>query len=192
MRRTLPRSAALLVGIWSVPAGFFSTGVGAQAPAPSEPRPVGAYTGVVPGMTNPPPMRPANPRPAVVTWPGFQSRPDGASRVFVQTSAPVRTEIVRQGSAHVLLLRDCSVGLRNHRRPLETQYFETPVLRVHLERRGRDVAVVMQMRAEATPTVSASTGPDGLHYVYVEFPAGRWLPDTTRGERQPAAMPAGG
>jgi hypothetical protein len=141
------------------------------------PHEVGHYAGVVPGMSNRPPAMPSGRRAnRLVTWPGFQARADGASRFFVQTTNAVAPALQTSQGRAVVLLPNVRIHLRNNRRPLETRFFNTPVSRARVERRGRNVAFILDLRADVTPTVSTDVGPDGLHFVYVEFPGGNFLP----------------
>jgi hypothetical protein len=160
---------------------FVPVTVGAQEP----PRAASGYGGVSPGSGNPPPAqgRLAGPRRArraasvVLTWPGFQMQPDGSSRFFVQSSGPVETEIRESGERLEIVFRNATIHLRNSALWLETRHFETPVERARLERRGRDMVLVMHRRALVAPRVSTGAGADPtFQYVYVDFPAGQYRP----------------
>jgi len=133
------------------------------------------YPGVRPGTGSPPASRRARPsgRIRLITWPGFEAQPDGSSRFFVQLSGPVRYETSQSEGRFEVLLRGVRIHLRNNGRPLETRFFETPVLRARLARRGRDVAFVFELRGPATPSVHAEVGEGGYHFLYVDFPAGQ-------------------
>jgi len=78
-----------------------------------------------------------------------------------------------QGRIEVVVLA-ARIHMRNNRRPLETRFFATPVRRARLRPRGRNVALVLEMRAAIDPQVSDTTGADGFHFVRVDFPAGDW------------------
>lgn len=144
----------------------------------AQPHELGHYAGVIPGESHPPPAmrRRRRGRNQLVTWPGFQPRPDGASRFFVQTTSAVQPQLQRQDNRVLVVLPGVAIHLRNNRRPLETRFFNTPVTRAHVERRGRNAVLVLEMRADITPTVSTDVGPDGYHFVYIEFPNGSFLP----------------
>jgi hypothetical protein len=145
------------------------------------PRAVGEYAGVAPGTGHLPPRAPrADAR--LLTWPGFQARPDGASRFFLQTTQPVTHRVSTEGNRVVVILENLGIHLRNNRRPLETRYFNTPVTRAHVARRGRDVALVLEMRSAMTPVVSVQPAEGSYHYVFVEFPSGDYLPPELRTE----------
>ena len=149
------------------------------------------YDGVSPGSSNVPPRAPdpGGAGPLLMTWPGFQQRPDGASRFFLQTTGPVQVEQKNEDGRFVLLLKNTRLHLRNNRRPLETRYFNTPVSSARIERRGRDLAFVLSLRGQVTPMVSTQQGAGGYNFILLEFPAGSYLPDELRTERdQPANM----
>lgn len=158
-------------------------------------RPVGEYAGVEPGEAQPPPAlgrvarrRARPPRPSsILTWPGFTPQPDGGSRFFVQTTDPVMPEVSVEAGRVVLLFRNTRIHLRNSARWLETRFFDTPVARARLERRGRDMAFVLYLRAAATPRISTEPAPGAaFHYVYVDFPPGRYAPVQTVPSPPPA------
>jgi hypothetical protein len=166
---------------------------GAQPPvtATTPPHPLSEYGGVTPGSSNPPPRvgtlrarghttgRGAHARPnEIISWPGFQMQPSGGSRFFVQTTGPVTTEIHPSSGRVEIVFHDTAIHLVNSRRWLETQYFETPVVRARLERRRRDMVLVMQLRAAVTPMVSTGADPTGFTFTYIDFAAGHYLPET--------------
>lgn len=142
------------------------------APPDAAPRP---YQGVVPGEG----QTPAHARPRgsaqLLTWPGFQMRPDGASRFFLQLSKAAETSSRQSPGRFEVTVSGAKVRERNNLRPLETRYFNTPVRRAQVERRKGSLAFVIELRADVTPTVHSETGADGLHYLFVEFPPGEYL-----------------
>jgi hypothetical protein len=163
------------------------------------------YEGVSPGTGNPPPAaarlerrRGRRARAAILTWPGFQPMESGASRFFVQTTGPVTTSLRVTGERVEVIFRNTGIHLSNSARWLETRHFNTPVLRARLERRGRDMVLVMQLRragqgaaTSGAPRISdvPGEGGTGFHFTYVDFEAGSWLPP----EPEPAlaATPGG-
>ncbi len=181
------------------------------APA-ATPRPVGVYAGVEPGEAQPPPAYRRASRRArrggrdvILTWPGFTPLGDGGSRFFVQTTQAQVPELRVEEGRVVLLFRNCGIHVRNSARWLETRFFNTPVLRARLERRRRDMALVLQMRPGVTaqPRVTTAAAPGGnFHYVYVDFSPGDYAPVITPapaqvrpapgqpGQGQPPAAPA--
>src|SRR5688500_5011931 len=105
------------------------------------PHELGHYAGVVPGQTNRPPAMPrdVSRRPnRIVTWPGFQARADGASRFFVQTTSAVQPSTSTTPGRVTITLPNVRIHLSNNHRPLETRFFNTPVARARVQRRGRN------------------------------------------------------
>jgi hypothetical protein len=90
----------------------------------------------------------------------------------------VRTEIHPSAGRVEIVFHDTTVHLANSRRWLETQYFETPVVRARLERRRHDMVLVMELRAAVTPTLSTGPDPAGFTFTYIDFAGGHYLPDT--------------
>ena len=106
----------------------------------------------------------------MLTWPGFMMRKEGGSRFFVQTSRPVEITTHESEGRFELVLRNTRVHLKNNFRPLETEFFDTPVTRATIQRRGKkDLVMVLEMRTQATPTVTQEKGKDGFNYVFVDF-----------------------
>lgn len=105
-------------------------------------------------------------------------QPSGGSRFFVQTTGPVTTEVHPSSGRVEIVFHDATVHLANSRRWLETQYFETPVTRARLERRGRDMVLVMHLRAAVTPVLTTGADPSGFTFTYIDFASGHYLPDT--------------
>lgn len=173
----------------------------AQDAAPAiAPRPVGVYDGVEPGEAQPPPAydrvihrtRARARRGVILTWPGFSPLGDGGSRFFVQTVQPTQPEMRVEEGRVVILFHDTTIHLRNSGRWLETRFFNTPVLRARLERRRRDMALVLTMRASAVPRISSEAAPGGnFYYVYIDFPPGDYAPVVSAvPDSQPPAAPA--
>jgi len=159
-------------------------------------RPTGAsaersrYRGVSPeaGVTPPKASRSKRAKRPLITWPGFQARRDGASRVFIQTSEPVQPETRSGEGTFVLRFANTGVHLRTNRLPIETRYFDTPVTRIRVVRFRRDVEVVLELRAAVTPEVRTLQDANGFHYVVAEFPSGKFLQEEDRA--RPAAPKA--
>ncbi|MBI2892399.1 MAG: hypothetical protein HYY06_02530 [Deltaproteobacteria bacterium] len=148
-----------------------------------------AYQGVTPGTPNPPPrirVGRSRRRP-VVTWPGFQVSAQG-SRIFVQTSQPVAIQGIAGPSRLVYRLAGFVISTRNNRNPLVTAHFNTPVTSAYLRRRGRDVELVIELRAQVEPMISNSPGENGLQFVFFEFPSGDWLPAGPPPVAEPSRM----
>ena len=177
--RPLFRPVALASTLLLAPAPVASVASAQEAPGAT------GYEGVSPGTGTPPAARRlerrtgARAQASILTWPGFTAQAGGGSRFFVQTTAPVTTEVRTTADRVEVIFRNTRIHLANSRRWLETRHFETPVLRARLERRGRDMVLVMHLRGAATPTVSSGAGEGGFHFVYVDFPAGVSPPLTT-------------
>ncbi len=167
--------ASLLVRV-----SFASMGAEAQGTAHvQEARRVGEYAGVRPGTANPPPrqraLQRARSRGTVVTWPGFEER--GGGRFFLQTTGTISTEVQTSPGKVEVILRGARTHVRNTRRWLHTRFFNTPVRRARIERRGRrDLAFVFEMRQDVRPNVTTGPGEGGYQYLFVDFPAGDYLP----------------
>jgi len=129
------------------------------------------YEGVTPGAENPPPKAEDIPNDTLMlTWPGFVMRKDGSSYFFVQTSKPVDVATKKSEGRFNLVLRNTKVHLKNNYLPLETQFFDTPVNRATVQRKGRsDVVMLFEMREDVTPTIRQERGKDGFNYVFVDF-----------------------
>jgi len=129
------------------------------------------YEGVSPGSDNPPPRADEIPPDVLMlTWPGFVMRKEGRSCFFVQTSKPVEVATKKSAGQFELVMRNTDVFLENNYRPLETEYFNTPVTRATVQRKGKnDIVMVFEMRDDVTPTIKQKKGKDGFNYVFVEF-----------------------
>lgn len=132
-----------------------------------------SYGGVTPGSEdseNLPPKAEEIPEGALMlTWPGFMMQEDG-SLFFVQTSRPVKFGTQKSEGRLELVLHNTQVHLKNTFLPLETEFFDTPVTRATVQRRGRkDLVMVFEMREDATPTITQKKGKDGFNYVFVKF-----------------------
>lgn len=176
LRRLVP--FPIVLGLW----------VGAAGNVHADP-----YQGVTAGSATEPPhasaLKGAGAR--LMTWPGFQMRPDGSSRVFVQTTVEPKFETKKSPGRFELILKNTKVFLRNNRRPLETRFFNTPVTQVQLKRRGKDLAVIVSLRADVTPHVHAEAGPDKrFYYVLMDFPAGQWVEGATAPATSEAPPPS--
>lgn len=133
-----------------------------------------AYAGVNPESEtaeNLPPKAEEIPEGALMlTWPGFMMQEDG-SRFFVQTSRPVKFGTQKSEGRLELVLHNTRVHLKNTFLPLETEFFDTPVTRATVQRRGsKDLVMVFEMREDATPTITQQKGKDGFNYVFIKFP----------------------
>ncbi len=194
--RSVVLSVALLLGLAVGLAALVATGRtqaqtdGDSHASVSPTRRVGEYAGVRSGSAQAPPRaravtraRAARRPATLITWPGFEPRADGTSRFFLQLSGPAQHETHSSDGKFEVVLHGVRTHLRNTRRWLRTQHFNTPVQRARVERRGRnDLAFVFHLRAGSVPSVTSSAGEGGYQYVYVDFPAGNFLPEASRAE----------
>lgn len=134
-----------------------------------------AYNGVAPGSSVVPDGIAAQPGgTALVTWPGFQMLPSGASRVFVQLTVEVKPELKRVGEDYQLILPGVTLPAGNTRLPLDTSFFNTPVKTVRSKKAKDDVVVQLDMRAKVAPTLRTERASTGYFFVYLEFPVGNY------------------
>jgi len=157
-------------------------GIGAYDRQPTlkgQEHPDGSYAGVIPGASTQPPAaaRLRKDKGAVViTWPGFQMRPDGSSRVFIQSTAPLEPQASAEGGKYLVRLPGARVASQVNRLPLDTRYFNTPVTRVSLNVGNAGATVLLDLRVAVTPQVSSERDATGYYFTYIELPKGSWLP----------------
>jgi hypothetical protein len=155
------------------------------APA-AEPR-VGAYEGVASNNNHPPAVKvPAGATPPQVTWPGFEMLAQGRSRIFVQLTSRVETEVQSGANQVVMVIKKARIAGRNNRRALETRFFNTPVTRAYLKKRGTDTVLMLELRSNALPVVSTQQASSGYFFVFLDFPAGQYVQPA----RDTATMPS--
>ena len=132
------------------------------------------YGGITPGMPNLAPgfrrlARLRNVAVPVVAWPGFQMLP-GGSRVFVAMTRPGAVTESRSNLQRVFHITGARVALSNNRRPLITESVATPLRRAFRRTSRGGVDLVLQLRAETEARTSQDAGPQGLSFLYVDFP----------------------
>jgi len=139
----------------------------------------GTYAGVVPGTAKqaPPAAKAAKASHGpTITWPGFQMRPDGSSRVFIQSTAPLEPKVLTSaGTKFELQLPRARVAAKTNRLPLDTRFFNTPVTKVSVSTASGGAVVQVELRAAVTPTISSEPGPTGYFFTYIELPKGDYL-----------------
>ena len=141
------------------------------------------YGGVTPGVASLAPgfrrmARLGSTRVPVVAWPGFQMVPSG-SRVFVAMTRPAVITETRGPLLRTFHITGGHIALSNNRRPLITEAFDTPMGRAFLRPVRGGIDLVVQMRAEVEHRMSQEVGPQGLNFVYVDFPPFQ-APETLR------------
>ena len=127
----------------------------------------GPYLGVLPGVNERAPNKPRRSRRPMITWVGFQMRPDGGCRVFIQSTQAITYEFSQRGELN-LQLRFPNVRFhsRIERLPLDTSYFPAVVKSVRAQRRRRDVLVKIQLRESARHRVRQQGT-----FTFIDFPA---------------------
>jgi len=132
------------------------------------------YGGVTPGLRSVAPgfrrmARLGRTRVPVAAWPGFQMQP-GGSRVFVAMTQPAVVTETRTAGQRVVRIAGGRIALSNNRRPLITEAFGTPLNRAYLRQVRGGIELVLDVRAEVDHRTSQEVGPQGLHFLYVDFP----------------------
>jgi hypothetical protein len=150
------------------------------------------YAGVKPGGDQVPTtlVKPGT-TPATITWPGFQTRPDGSSRVFLQSTAQLSTHAAMTSDKTLTIdLGDVRIAARTNRYPLFTNFFNTPVTRVELKRAGKRTLLEVTLRAAVQPSISSEQARSGFYFVYIDFPPGQYVaaPAADRGPPPPAKV----
>jgi hypothetical protein len=140
----------------------------------------GAYGGVVPGASNKVSKpAPGAKGPATITWPGFQMRPDGSSRVFIQSTKAIEPKVLATAAGKFeLQLPGARVAEKTNRLPLDTRFFNTPVTKVSVNAARSGAVVLLEMRTPVTPQVNSELGPSGYYFTYIELPKGEYLKAT--------------
>jgi hypothetical protein len=152
--------------------------------------PLGTYAGVVPGASSTPavPVGKTETKP-MITWPGFQMRQDGTSRVFIQSTTALTPQPSAAGPRFTVYLPGAKIAGNTNKLPLETRFFNTPVSRVNIEQQRDGVTLVLDLRAEISPVVSSERGPTGYYFLYIDLPKGTFVktpaPAQTATDAQP-------
>ena len=103
-------------------------------------------------------------------------RPDGSSRVFIQSTAPLEPHVLTSaGTKFELQLPRARIAAKTNRLPLDTRFFNTPVTKVSVSSANGGAVVQIELRAAVTPTVSSEPGPTGYFFTYIEMPKGDYL-----------------
>lgn len=121
----------------------------------------------------------------VATYPGFTMLPDGTSRLFVELTAPVQVATHAAKGQVTYSLPGARIDQSNNRNPLETWFYETPVVRArlktHHEGKGKDrtdeVELEVELRADVTGTLRTVPMANGGSRIEIDFPAGRYRKD---------------
>lgn len=148
-----------------------------ESPPASSPtltlNPEGKYQGVAPGSEALPPHPPKLPIKRGLqrlTWSGFQIK-DGVPTVFLQLTAVPDYHIAEQKGAVVVTLKNTAIHLRNNRRPLRVEAFDTAVRQVEASSKGRDTRVTIHTKDAGNPAhkerVEQAAG--GFQFLVIEL-----------------------
>jgi hypothetical protein len=139
-----------------------------------------------------------HPNEAVATFTGFEMLADGGSRLFVQLSKQVDVE---QGKADLRGAPSARKGKKGNPKPsagvvsslkfvlkgaevvnpmnegaLVTVHFNTPVVRARLVPAGKNLDLVVDLRADVTPQMKVVPAKDNGSMLQIDFPQGSYLP----------------
>jgi hypothetical protein len=118
---------------------------------------------------------------------GFETLADGSTRLFVELSKPVAFDTKAARSTLTYVLKGAHVDRRNNQNPLVTVHFNTPVTSARLAPHGRDLWLVVDLRASVQPTAAMDATKNGAAILRVDFPKGDYLPLSE--QSPPAALP---
>lgn len=115
-----------------------------------------------------------------VLWTGFRAQKKD-SEVLIQTSGAVDLESTTTAgnAAAVFVLKKCRAPRRTDRLPLETRFFDSPITRVAVKQRGRDVQVTVSLRGAVAAATRKEAGPGGSWFWVLRFPPATEEPRTT-------------
>jgi hypothetical protein len=129
------------------------------------------------------------------TMSGFESMADGSTRLFVELSKPTTYTVKTGKNRLTYLIKGAYAGRRNNTNPLVTVHFNTPVTNARLVPQGRDLKLIVHLRAKVEPSVTMDAGKDGSAVMHITFPKGDYLPaaksPATKGKKAGAGAPAG-
>jgi len=177
--KIVPNLAAGIVLALSI----IAVGQGNDKPAPdAQPAPGDdvhleqRYHGVTPGSGNNLPkveeLRYKN--GAWVTWPGFLMLEDGSSRLFLQTTGPLKIKTLeKKGELHIVL-KKTKIYLSNNKNPLVTKFFNTPIETARLKKSGKNAVLIVTWKEKTPYKLSQTTDEDGYHYIFIDFPQGEY------------------
>jgi hypothetical protein len=108
--------------------------------------------------------------------PGFEMLGDGTTRVFVQMPKAATYTAKAGPNSVTYVLKDVQVDKRNNYNPLVTVHFNTPVTSARLVPHGKDLWLVVALRAKVQPTAALQAAKDGGSVLQLDFPKGDYLP----------------
>lgn len=122
--------------------------------------------------------------------PGFETMPDGSTRLFVELSKPAAFDTKAARGSVTYVLKDARVERRNNENPLVTVHFNTPVTSARLVPHGHDVWFVVDLRANVQPAATMESTKEGPAVLRVAFPKGEYLPPHGQNSPPPASSAA--
>lgn len=128
----------------------------------------------------------------VATLPGFELLGDGGSRVFVELTQNVPVEERKAKGSLTYVLKGAHVAIHNNTNPLVTVHFNTPVTKAQLRPAGRDVLLVIDLRAAVAPAWTIAAAKDGTAVLQIDFAKGKFVPaggeqeDTPKSDAKPS------
>jgi hypothetical protein len=124
--------------------------------------------------------------------PGFEMLGDGSTRVFVQMPKTATFSTKSSRGRVTYVLKDVQVDKRNNYNPLVTVHFNTPVSSARLIPHGRDLWLVIALRAPVKPTAALQPAKDGGSVLQIDFPKGDYLPAPRANHGSPDDETTGG
>jgi hypothetical protein len=138
---------------------------------------------------------------SVATFTGFEMLADGGSRLFVQLSKQVDVSQEKADEPGARAVRGNRKGKQAHAEPrasvvsrlkfvlkgteivnpinegaLVTVHFNTPIVRARIVPAGRDLHLMVELRADVTPQMKIVPAKDNGAMLQIDFPQGSYLP----------------
>jgi hypothetical protein len=145
-----------------------------DAPPPAQNltlNPGGVYHGVAPGkdaLPPHPPRLPVKKGPQRLTWSGFQMK-DGTPTVFLQTTAVPDYHVAETQGALVVTLKNTAIHLRNNKRPLRLEHFDTTVTRIEAAAKGKDTRVTIHTKGKPDHEEHVEPAAGGFQFLVIEL-----------------------
>ena len=125
----------------------------------------------------------------IARFPGFETKDDGGSRIFVDVSRSIQVQEHSSGLFLTFNMGDVHIEAGNDKNALETYFHNTPVLRARLKRHKKDTVLEIQLRADAKATSRVVETKQGTFRLEVDFAAGSFAGSKDR-DRPPAGSKA--
>lgn len=108
-------------------------------------------------------------KPGTLTWVGFSAE-GGTGHVFLQSTSDFSYTQAASGKVLVVKLTGVKRFGRQVRRPLDTRFFESPVVRITVKKLKKGAAEVrILFKGDAhEAAVRTATEADGFHYIYLD------------------------